>query len=69
MGRKEDGLGTRPSLSAFRNPFITPITDSNAWIENELALADCIANADTSRLLAVAGLLKNPLVQLMEATL
>ena len=61
-------MGTRPSLSAFRNPFITPITDSNAWTENELALADCIANANPGRLLAVAGLLKDPLVQLMEAT-
>ena len=62
-------MGTRPSLSAFRNPFITPITDGNAWTANELALAACIPNADPSRLLSIAGLLKDPLVQLMEATL
>ena len=61
-------MGTRSSLSAFRNPFITPITYGNTWTANELALAGSIANANPSRLLAVAGLLKHPLVQLMEAT-
>ncbi len=61
-------MGTRPSLSAFRNPFITPITYGNAWTANELALAESIANANPNRLLAAAGLLKDPLVQLMEAT-
>ena len=68
MGRKEDGLGTWPSLSAFRNPFITPIIYGNAWTASELALAESIANADPGRVLSGAGLLKDPLVQLMEAT-
>ncbi len=59
----------RPLLSDFRNPLTTPITDGNAWTASELAVAACIANADPSRQLTAAGLLKNPLVQLMEATL
>jgi hypothetical protein len=62
MGRKEDRLGARPSLAAFQNPFITPITDGDTWTANELALAACIANADPNSLLAADGLLEDPLV-------
>ena len=60
-------MGARPSLSAFQNPFIAPITDGDTWTVNELALAACIANIDPNSLLA-DGLLEDPLVQLMEAT-
>ena len=68
MGRKEDRLGARPSLSTFQNPFIIPITDGDTWTANELALAACIANADPNSLLTADGLLEDLLVQLMEAT-
>jgi hypothetical protein len=63
MGRKEDCLGTRPSLSAFRHLFITPITDGNAWTANELALllaslipipANCSQQTVGSRILSLS---------------
>ncbi len=61
-------MGTRPSLSAFRNPLITSITDGNAWTTNELALDAFIPNADPGRLPSIAGVPEDPLVQLMETT-
>ena len=61
-------MGARPSLAPSQNSFIAPITDSDTWTVNELALAACIANADPNSLLAADGLLEDHLVQLMEAT-
>ena len=53
----------------FPEPVYYSHHDGNAWTTNELALDAFIPNADPSRLVSIAGVPKNPLVQLMEATL
>ena len=59
-------MGEWPFLSAFRKPFFFPITGSDTWTANEVALAGCIAYTDPGSLLTLIGVLKTPLVQLME---
>ena len=58
----------RPLPSTFRNPFCASLTRGNARTtkQREIVLAGCVASTAPDSPLIITGLLKDPLVQLME---
>ena len=60
-------MGARPLPSTFQNSFFTSISDGNVETTPQGAIPGGIVDAEPQHPLGVAGLLEEPLVQLMEA--